>query len=82
MNYSSKRGQYDRLLEQLKGLLTKTDNQISRMATIVAVLHHKRKYFFWTGFYCLTNGELLVGPYQGPVACQVLAKNKSIRSKK
>lgn len=48
------------------------------MATIVAVLHHKMDYFFWTGFYCLDQGELIVRCYQGPVACQVLRKNTGV----
>jgi len=48
------------------------------MATIVAVLHHKMDYFFWTGFYLMKEGELTVNIYQGPVACQVLEKNKGV----
>jgi GAF domain-containing protein len=51
---------------------------ISRMATVAAVLHHKMDRFFWTGFYLLNDGKLLVGPYQGPVACQVLAKDTGV----
>jgi len=34
--------------------------------------------FFWTGFYLLKDGKLLVGPYQGPVACQELEKNAGV----
>jgi GAF domain-containing protein len=34
--------------------------------------------FFWTGFYCLKNGELIVKTYQGPVACQVLEKDTGV----
>jgi L-methionine (R)-S-oxide reductase len=48
------------------------------MATINAVLHHKMDNFFWTGFYLLYDSQLRVGPYQGPVACQVLEKNKGV----
>ena len=48
------------------------------MATVAAVLHHKMEYFFWIGFYMINNGRLLVGPYQGPVACQELAFNKGV----
>lgn len=73
-----KKGRYERIHQQLKELLTATDNKISRMATIAAVLHHKMDGFFWTGFYLLKNGNLFVGPYQGPVACQVLAKNTGV----
>ena len=48
------------------------------MATIVAILHHKMTHFFWTGFYILTNEDLVVGPYQGPLACQVLERGKGV----
>ena len=73
-----KKGRYERIHQQLKELLTATDNRISRMATIAAVLHHKMDGFFWTGFYLLSNGNLFVGPYQGPVPCQVLAKDTGV----
>jgi GAF domain-containing protein len=73
-----KKGRYERILQQIKELLTATDNKISRMATIAAVLHHKMDGFFWTGFYLLIEDELIVGPYQGPVACQVLAKDTGV----
>lgn len=48
------------------------------MATIAALLHHKFSHFFWTGFYLLDSGALIVGPYQGPLACQILEKNKGV----
>lgn len=67
---------YERIFQQLEDLLLKTDNKIARLATVAALLHHKMPHYFWTGFYILTAGELVVGPYQGPLACQVLEKNK------
>ena len=78
MESSKKQGRYDRIYQQIKALLTSTRDQTARMATINAVLHHKIEYFFWTGFYLLRNGELIVGPYQGPVACQVLKKDTGV----
>jgi L-methionine (R)-S-oxide reductase len=78
MNPTQKKGRYERMYEQIKSLLAKPGNQLSRMATIVAVLHHKMDYFFWTGFYLLDKGELIAGPYQGPVACQLLEKNTGV----
>ncbi len=48
------------------------------MATVSAVLYHKMDHFFWCGFYRIVDGELVVGPYQGPVACQVLKKNTGV----
>jgi GAF domain-containing protein len=48
------------------------------MATVAALLHHKMPHFFWTGFYLLDKGELIVGPYQGSLACLVLEKGKGV----
>jgi len=72
MDESKKEGRYQRIISQLEGLLTKTTDPVARMATIAAVLSHKFDYFFWCGFYFVHSDKLIVGPYQGPVACQVL----------
>ncbi len=69
---------YERIYDQLRELLTKTENRTARMATMAALLHHKMPHYFWTGFYTLIDGELIVGPYQGPLACQVLEKKKGV----
>ena len=69
---------YQRIYGQLEDLLTRTNNTTARMSTIAALLHHKFVYFFWTGFYLLDNGELIVGPYQGPLACQILEKDTGV----
>ena len=78
MKPDTKSGRYDRIYKQLGDLLIKTTDPISRMATTAAVLHHKMDGFFWTGFYLLRDGKLRVGPYQGPLACQELEKNKGV----
>ena len=78
MDSKSKESRYQRLFGQLSELLKTTDFQISQMATICAVLHNKIEYFFWTGFYLLQNGELMVVPYQGPLACQKLSKDTGV----
>ncbi len=75
---TKKEKRYQRILEQLETLLTKTDQPIPRMATIAALLHHKMDHFFWTGFYLLVDDQLMVGPYQGAVACQILKKNTGV----
>jgi len=69
---SRRAGRYARIRAQLVELFAKTDDPIARMATAVALLHHKLPHFFWTGFYLLKEGALVVGPYQGPLACAVL----------
>lgn len=75
-------GRYDRIYDQLRGLIVgsegngeprRSPNLTAAMATVCAVLHHKMPHHFWTGFYVVVSeNELHVGPYQGPVACQVL----------
>jgi len=72
MEASKKEGRYKRIISQIEVLLTKTNDPVARMATIAAVLSHKFDYFFWCGFYFLHDDKMIVGPYQGPVACQVL----------
>jgi len=78
MENKKKEGRYSRIYKQLEELLPKTEDPLARMATICAVLHHKMDYYFWTGFYIYKSGKLIVGPYQGPVACQELEKNKGV----
>lgn len=78
MNESLKSGRYARVFEQVGKLVEATTNPVSRMATISALLHHKMRGFFWTGFYILYEGELVVGPYQGPVACLKLKRNTGV----
>ena len=73
-----KEGRYNRIFQQLETLVRKSNNTQARMATIIAVLHHKMEYFFWTGFYLIDNGEMTVNIYQGPVACQILEKDKGV----
>ncbi len=64
---------YERVATQLAELYQKTADPIARMATAAALLHHKFPYFFWTGFYRVQGERLVVGPYQGPLACAVLS---------
>lgn len=78
MEASRKAGRYERITNQLAELTEKPGTPLSRMATIAAVLHHKFDHFFWTGFYLLEDERLIVGPYQGPVACQELVKGKGV----
>jgi GAF domain-containing protein len=78
MEKNKKDGRYSRIYNQLNELVKKSNSPTARMATIIAVLHHKMEPFFWTGFYMIENGELTVNMYQGPVACQVLEKNKGV----
>ncbi len=69
---------YARIHTQLTELFVDNRDPQARMATIAAVLHHKMPKFFWTGFYRLVDGDLVVGPYQGPLACALLERGKGV----
>ncbi|MBN2082505.1 GAF domain-containing protein [bacterium] len=83
-------GRYERIAAQLAELCAKTTDPVARMATAAAVLHHKMPRFFWTGFYLLKRADkaemedgrdeydLVVGPYQGPLACAVLKRGEGV----
>ena len=78
MDEGKKNSRYSRIVSQLHHLIKQTDSLVSRMATVNAILYYKMTGFLWTGFYLLKKEDLLVGPYQGPLACQVLEKNKGV----
>lgn len=78
MKEQSKVKRYERVYEQIKELVEATTNPVSRMATINAILHHKFSNYYWTGFYELIDGQLLVSAYQGPVACLKLKQDTGV----
>ncbi len=78
MENPGKKSRYLRLIAQLDELTLKSNDPVARMATITAILYHKTDYYFWAGFYILKSDQLIVGPYQGPVACQILENGKGV----
>ncbi len=74
----AKAGRYGRTLAQAKELLAAVRDPIARMSTVAALLHHKMPGFSWTGFYLLDGEDLVVGPYQGLVACIVLERHRGV----
>jgi len=79
MTQKQKAERYERMYLQIEKLVSAHNNALSAMSTIAAVLHHKMKTFYWTGFYLIQeNGELLVGPYQGMLACIKLQKDTGV----
>jgi len=69
---------WQRLLSQLKELISSNCDDIAKRATAAALLHHKVPGVSWTGFYTLRGGELLVEVYQGPLACIRLAPHQGV----
>lgn len=78
MDSEKKQARYARIRAQLEELLGKCGDEDARMATVVALLHHKMAGFFWTGLYGLKDGRLIVKLYQGPVACMELKKDTGV----
>ena len=67
-----------RLLErQIAALLEGETDTIAKMANVAAVLHETFG-FWWTGFYRVAGNELVLGPFQGPVACMHIPFGKGV----
>ena len=73
----TKSEQYEALLPQIKGLLEGEDDLVANLANISAALKEQFKWL-WVGFYLVRNGELVLGPFQGPVACTRIRKGKGV----
>ena len=73
----TKEEKYAALLPQLKALCEGEEDIIAKMANVAALLHHEFG-FWWTGFYRVINNELLLGPFQGPIACVHIGYGKGV----
>jgi GAF domain-containing protein len=73
----SKAEKYQELVPQLKALLIGEKDKIANLANFVAAL--KETFgFFWVGFYLVKENELVLGPFQGPIACTRIKKGKGV----
>ena len=72
-----KEKKYAELLPQIEALLEGEEDMIARMANVAAVLH-ETFHFWWTGFYRVEGDELLLGPFQGPVACTRIGLGRGV----
>ena len=77
-NNIEKRQLYSELIPQVKSLIDGVDNNVGALANVAALLHDTLPYFFWVGFYIVRNGQLELGPFQGPVACYTISKGKGV----
>lgn len=68
MKKADKETRYAELLEEIQALTASESDDIANMANIAAAIHAKMR-FHWTGFYRVLGDELVLGPFQGPVAC-------------
>lgn len=77
INNGNKEEQYKSLIPQIQGLLIGESDWIANLANITAALKEQFK-FFWVGFYFVKGNQLVLGPFQGPVACTRIAFNKGV----
>jgi len=73
----TKEEQYESLLPQIKALLEGESDLIANLANITGALKEQFNWL-WVGFYLVKNDELVLGPFQGPVACTRIKKGKGV----
>jgi GAF domain-containing protein len=73
----SKEAVYQGLLPQIKALITGETDQIANLANVCAALKETFD-FLWVGFYLVKQDELVLGPFQGPIACTRIQKGKGV----
>lgn len=74
---TDKREQYQSLIPQIQALLEGENDLIANQANTIAALKEQFKWF-WVGVYTVKGSELVLGPFQGPVACTRIAKGKGV----
>ena len=68
---------YRLLTEQIRALIDGETDSVAVMANVCAAIHETMG-FWWTGFYRVKDGELVLGPFQGPVACMHIGFGKGV----
>ncbi|WP_340152467.1 GAF domain-containing protein [uncultured Marivirga sp.] len=74
---ASKEEKYKALIPQINALVDGEEDVVANLANITAALKEAFGYF-WIGFYIVKNGELVLGPFQGPIACTRIQKGKGV----
>lgn len=74
---NNKQELYENLFPQIEALVQDEDDVIANMANISACLY-ETFHFWWVGFYRVAGNELVLGPFQGPVACTRIAKGRGV----
>lgn len=72
-----KEEKYRLLTDQIHSLIDGETDSVAVMATVCAAIHETMG-FFWTGFYRVVGEELVLGPFQGPVACMHIAYGRGV----
>lgn len=77
MKNMNKQQQYENLLPQVQSVMDSNADIIANMANMAAMLHETFG-FWWTGFYRVIGNELVLGPFQGPLACTRIAYGRGV----
>ena len=73
----TKEEQYQALLPQIAALLMGEEDVVANLANVSATLKQQFQWL-WVGFYLVKNDELVLGPFQGPVACTRIKKGRGV----
>jgi L-methionine (R)-S-oxide reductase len=73
----SKQEQYEQLIPQISGLLEGESDLTANLGNVCAALHEQFKWL-WVGFYLVKGEELVLAPFQGPVACTRIKKGRGV----
>jgi len=73
----TKAERYETLLPQAFALIDTETDLVAAMANVAAAIHHSFGWL-WTGFYLVKQDELVLGPFQGPIACTRIRKGKGV----
>ncbi len=73
----TKQEQYESLIPQIKGLLEGEPDLVANLGNVAASLKEQFGWL-WVGFYLVKNNELVLGPFQGPVACTRIRKGRGV----
>ncbi|CAN5750533.1 GAF domain-containing protein [soil metagenome] len=73
----TKEEQYRELIPQIEGLLTGETDLVANLANVAAALKEQFNWW-WIGFYLVREDELVLGPFQGPVACTRIKKGRGV----
>lgn len=73
----TKEERYQSFIPKIKALVGNESDIIANLSNVASALHFNFN-FFWTGFYIVKNDELVLGPFQGPIACTRIAKGKGV----
>lgn len=69
---------YELVLKQISALIAGETDETAVLANVSSALATAFPEWLWTGFYLVRNGELLLGPFQGPVACYHIKKGRGV----